>query len=473
MTTLPVSALARRRLPANLAGLGVPLFGLAGVEEPRPGTIEPVTVHSTIEAIIRKASPDARRRVLPGLQSIVAENHNDGFIVRQTRIMAGGLTLEKGDWVPAPAHNHPSVPGYVPAGLAYLILQDDGNLVFYAITSTEGGRSPVWASGARGDRAVFQPDGNFVLYAGGRAVWASHTCPTCEEGKGKWLGIGSDGNICVYGSAAQNGVFTEAGWCCCKGHGHGGGFWDAVVDVVKDIAIVAGMTTPIGWATLPAAVGGAIGLQVASGGNIFNIHEELQRLPALSVAPIALPGAALVGAITGEGAGRAIEETWNWTSTHPLETVGLMTAATAVGAAAIYAAPAIAGLAPAAILKGAGVVAATTGAVAGTVAKLTSGGDAPAPGQGAGGAGATPSGATPESGGAGPSGPGALKAGMFDFLTDHPILALAGMSAIGIVLYFASEPAKPRPALPAPPRSLPRPSPRLHGLSRRSRRRRG
>ncbi len=53
------------------------------------------------------------------------------------------------------------------------LFQDDGNFVIYAM-----GGTPVWASNtvARGaDRIMLQDDGNLVMYAGSSAVWASNT----------------------------------------------------------------------------------------------------------------------------------------------------------------------------------------------------------------------------------------------------------------------------------------------------------
>lgn len=59
-------------------------------------------------------------------------------------------------------------------GVAYVVMQNDGNLVQY----TKGGGA-VWSTktnGKGGDRLVVQNDGNTVIYtAGGKAVWATNT----------------------------------------------------------------------------------------------------------------------------------------------------------------------------------------------------------------------------------------------------------------------------------------------------------
>ncbi|MRW82902.1 hypothetical protein GJ698_02205 [Pseudoduganella sp. FT26W] len=55
-------------------------------------------------------------------------------------------------------------------GSHVLVMQTDGNLVFYRKT----GMVPVWWTGVYGDYAVIQGDGNFVVYnKAGQAVWSS------------------------------------------------------------------------------------------------------------------------------------------------------------------------------------------------------------------------------------------------------------------------------------------------------------
>jgi hypothetical protein len=55
----------------------------------------------------------------------------------------------------------------------YLVFQTDGNVVIYR---SEGFVDPGWATGARGVRFVMQSDGNLVLYdASNRPTWASNT----------------------------------------------------------------------------------------------------------------------------------------------------------------------------------------------------------------------------------------------------------------------------------------------------------
>jgi hypothetical protein len=75
-------------------------------------------------------------------------------------------------------------------GRAILRMQEDGNLVLY-----KDGRA-AWAAGTwmRGDCAVFQEDGNFVVYdSSGSPVWASGTWR-----QGAYLAIQDDGNVVIY-----------------------------------------------------------------------------------------------------------------------------------------------------------------------------------------------------------------------------------------------------------------------------------
>jgi hypothetical protein len=82
-------------------------------------------------------------------------------------------------------------------GKYQLTLQTDGNLVLY---DHKMGTGPVWATGVRGDYAVMQSDGNFVLYQwSGHAVWASGTW----RYPGSYLALQDDGNLVVYDGYAH------------------------------------------------------------------------------------------------------------------------------------------------------------------------------------------------------------------------------------------------------------------------------
>jgi hypothetical protein len=76
----------------------------------------------------------------------------------------GGRWLYKGDQI---SRVIPGIPGRT-----RLVMQYDGNLVLYP----PRGRA-CWdtATVGLGEYAVYQDDGNFVVYGGGRARWASNT----------------------------------------------------------------------------------------------------------------------------------------------------------------------------------------------------------------------------------------------------------------------------------------------------------
>jgi hypothetical protein len=71
-----------------------------------------------------------------------------------------------------------------------LNLQTDGNLVL----RDEHGRT-TWSTGthAQGTHAVFQDDGNFVLYQGEQTLWSSRT----DGHNGATLVLNADGTMTV------------------------------------------------------------------------------------------------------------------------------------------------------------------------------------------------------------------------------------------------------------------------------------
>jgi hypothetical protein len=93
--------------------------------------------------------------------------------------LTGGQKLVKGDSLASSN------------GAYTLTLQDDGNLVLAA-----RGRS-IWASGTNGQdvvRAELQPDGNFVLYTADKPVWHSDT----KGKKDVRLVLQDDRNLVLY-----------------------------------------------------------------------------------------------------------------------------------------------------------------------------------------------------------------------------------------------------------------------------------
>jgi hypothetical protein len=106
------------------------------------------------------------------------------------------------------------------SGGCRLVMQTDGNLVLYSgstpLWSSQGGSTEVkhgdtLAAGGRLNRnqsltsrngkfiAILQSDGNFVLYHGTRALWASSTNNTGAS----FVTVQSDGNLVVYDDASK------------------------------------------------------------------------------------------------------------------------------------------------------------------------------------------------------------------------------------------------------------------------------
>lgn len=95
-------------------------------------------------------------------------------------------------------------------GLYMLVMQGDGNLVFYRTSDWK----PRWNSRTQGlgGSAWMQADGNFVVYANlGRAVWNSET----YGHPGAYVAVQDDGNLVIYGPGGalwwQTGVDTVPG----------------------------------------------------------------------------------------------------------------------------------------------------------------------------------------------------------------------------------------------------------------------
>jgi hypothetical protein len=77
-----------------------------------------------------------------------------------------------------------------------LVLQNDGNLVLYQLH--ENYSTVLWSAETDGrpvERAVMQPDGNFVLYGpGSLVIWSSET----DSYPDAYLMVQDDGNIVIY-----------------------------------------------------------------------------------------------------------------------------------------------------------------------------------------------------------------------------------------------------------------------------------
>lgn len=73
---------------------------------------------------------------------------------------------------------------------ANLTFWNDGNLALYT-NKVPGGLSYAWDSktwGGSGSIGLVQADGNFVIWSGGRAMWASNTYHSCPGTENYWVG---------------------------------------------------------------------------------------------------------------------------------------------------------------------------------------------------------------------------------------------------------------------------------------------
>ncbi|MGO9560234.1 MAG: peptidoglycan-binding protein [Acidimicrobiales bacterium] len=89
-------------------------------------------------------------------------------------------------------------------GVYHLYMQRDGNFVLYA-----NGKATWWTNTGHHPGAVidFQRDGNLVIYFDHRALWASGTWR--DGGAGNYLVVQDDGNVVIYNGANKVLWFTK------------------------------------------------------------------------------------------------------------------------------------------------------------------------------------------------------------------------------------------------------------------------
>jgi Protein of unknown function (DUF3421) len=95
---------------------------------------------------------------------------------------------------------------YSTNGIYELIMQNDGNLVFY---KRQGGRrSAVWSSGTWGKRvsgAVMRSDGNLVIFnTNNEAIWSSKTSAPTDGAYSSKLIVHDEGNVGIYRYSSAN-----------------------------------------------------------------------------------------------------------------------------------------------------------------------------------------------------------------------------------------------------------------------------
>lgn len=80
------------------------------------------------------------------------------------------------------------------------VFQGDGNFVIY-----DPAGNALWSSGTSADRLAFQDDGNLVAYRGDSPVWQA-----ASAGRGERLALQDDGNLVIYGAGGpvwQSGTY--------------------------------------------------------------------------------------------------------------------------------------------------------------------------------------------------------------------------------------------------------------------------
>jgi hypothetical protein len=94
-----------------------------------------------------------------------------------------------------------------------LILQNDGNLVWYPLPIVTSPDNALWSSGTAGSDAqlaIMQGDGNFVIYdSNHNPLWATGT----NGNPGAYLAIQNDGNLVIY--APDNVTVLWTSNTCC------------------------------------------------------------------------------------------------------------------------------------------------------------------------------------------------------------------------------------------------------------------
>src|SRR6185369_6802007 len=173
-----------------------------------------------------------------------------------------------------------------------LTMQSDGNFVLY------NGKNPIWASdtAGRGEKAVFQGDGNLVVYGpGNSALWASGTNghPTAT------LLIQDDGNVVIYeGSRAIWATGTDGGKDV---RGKSGGILGALGSVAKTVgSVVEGVARPVGGLiTSPAHLVS----DIAHGKNLLSAVKDTVKRDLGNVGSVAPYAQAVLSVVPGVGAG--------------------------------------------------------------------------------------------------------------------------------------------------------------------------
>ena len=118
-----------------------------------------------------------RKRVLRALFVLVAAAAVSLTLVTSAQAAHLGSLLERGDTMYQGDYIERTLGARFNYQRVRLIMQSDGNLVLYALAKSNMTGKTCWGSNTvgRGTRAVYQTDGNFVVYNGNTATWASNS----------------------------------------------------------------------------------------------------------------------------------------------------------------------------------------------------------------------------------------------------------------------------------------------------------
>ena len=118
-----------------------------------------------------------RKRAVRALFVLVAATALSLTLATSAQAVHLGTLLERGDQMNREDYIERNLGATFNYQRVRLVMQGDGNLVLYALAKSNMTGKTCWASNTvgRGTRAVYQHDGNFVVYNVNTPTWASNT----------------------------------------------------------------------------------------------------------------------------------------------------------------------------------------------------------------------------------------------------------------------------------------------------------